>query len=138
MATIRRRGKIRGVKLAFVVHGNPIPKARPRVLMNKAGRTWAFTPATTKAWEQAVATEARNAMAAAGMFFPFIGRLKLNLYFAREGKHHCDLDNLVKAAKDAMNGVLWVDDEQVDREAARRWYGCKKSKGFLIIEVEEL
>ncbi len=34
-----------------------------------------------------------------------------------------DLDNLVKAVKDALNGVLWRDDSQVIELEAKKIYG---------------
>lgn len=123
--------------LSFTVAGNPVPKARARV-MRISGRTWAYTPARTKAWEQLVAWTARQAMQEAGIEEPLAGRLQLSLTFGREGRHHCDLDNLVKAATDAMtSGGIFLDDEQIDRVVAERHYGCERGRGYLIVTISD-
>jgi len=122
---------------SFSISGNPLPKARPRV-MRISGRTWAYTPARTKAWEQMIAWTARQAMQEAGIDAPLAGRLRLSFRFGREGRRRCDLDNLIKAGKDALNGVLWNDDEQIDRLTAVRVYGCKIGYMEVIVTGYEL
>jgi Holliday junction resolvase RusA-like endonuclease len=125
------------MKLTFVVAGNPIPKARPRVIYS-GSRAWAFTPKETKVWESIIAWKAREAMAEAGQLVPFTGRLKLSLVFVREGRRRCDLDNLVKAAEDAMNLIVWLDDEQIDRLIVERYYGHDIGHGRMSVKIEEI
>lgn len=120
------------ITLSFCVSGNPLPKARPRV-MHAAGHAWAYTPATTKAWEQTIAVAARQAMLDAGMDAPLAGRLHLSFRFGREGRRKCDVDNLIKSAMDAMS-IVWLDDEQIDRLTAERVYGCET--GYMEVTVE--
>ena len=43
-----------------------------------------------------------------------------------------DLDNLIKAFKDAAKGILWHDDSQVVQMTARKAYG---DKPMIIAEV---
>ena len=57
---------------------------------------------------------------------------KANTYY-HTGKP--DLDNLVKALKDALNGVIYVDDAQVCRLDAEKHYG---ERNFVRCEVYEL
>ena len=124
--------------LNFEVKGNPVPKARARVVRS-SGRTWAYTETRTKAWEQTIAVAARQAMLDAGMDAPLAGRLHLSFRFGREGRRPCDVDNLIKSATDAMNsGVVWLDDEQIDHLTAERCYGCERGQGYLIIAIGEI
>lgn len=58
--------------------------------------------------------------------------LFVELYFGWIS-HRCDLDNLVKACLDAMNGVVYPDDRWVDMVKALRHDG----DGMLRINVEE-
>ena len=34
-----------------------------------------------------------------------------------------DLDNMVKAVFDGLNGIAWIDDKQVIEESSRKMYG---------------
>jgi Holliday junction resolvase RusA-like endonuclease len=106
------------VSLAFVVLGQPIPKARPRV-----ARGHAFTPKTTLQAEARIAATARQQGAR-----PLSCPVRLDLRFYREDLRRVDIDNLVKLVQDALNGIAYVDDAQVvslsavkllDRDAPR-------------------
>jgi len=99
------------VNFTLTIPGNPIPKARPRVVKGRA-----YTPDRTREWEKTVSTWA-------GLFYqnePSKARLKVSLRFYRKTRHKCDLDNLVKAVLDGLQGVLFVDDSQIDDIHARR------------------
>ena len=49
---------------------------------------------------------------------------KLESYYSAEEPYtkKPDLDNLVKAVKDSLNGVLWKDDSQINCVFARKQY----------------
>ncbi|MCZ2099574.1 MAG: RusA family crossover junction endodeoxyribonuclease [Anaerolineae bacterium] len=91
--------------LAFVVDGQPVPKARPRVTHGHA-----YTPERTRAYEQAVAWAARACM---GGRDPLAGDLDVEIALYRKGKRRADLDNLVKAVSDGCNAIVWQDDAQI-------------------------
>ncbi len=103
--------------IRFVVPGPPVPKARARVVQ-RSGRSRAFTPALTARYEKTVATYALCARAALVERWPLDARyrVEVRVYRRRAG----DLDNVVKSALDACNGVLWADDAQVDELHAYR------------------
>jgi len=103
--------------IAFVVEGQPIPKARPRVVNGHA-----YTPDRTRNWETAVAWCARVAM---GTQKPLTGDLSVTLEFRRKGKLRADLDNMCKAM-DGMNGIVWHDDKQVVELHAKVCYGSEQ------------
>ena len=92
--------------LAFVIPGRPQGKQRPR--LGKGGCV--YTPTATKKYERAVANWALVCR-------PRIWRLdwpiavEVSCYFSDERCH--DIDNVLKAVMDGMNGVLYHDDSQV-------------------------
>lgn len=93
--------------IAFGVKGEPIAKARPRVTRNGT-----FTPKATVAAEARIATACRS-------FFPRLQpddteAWRLSITFCRYERLPRDLDNLVKLVQDALQGVIWADDSQVE------------------------
>lgn len=91
--------------VSFVVLGPPQPKQRAR--MGKGGH-W-FTPAATRAYEQAVRF--------VGSYVSPTWRkdkrydVVVRAYFADARRR--DADNVAKAVADALNGVYWDDDSQI-------------------------
>lgn len=104
---------------SFTVHGEPIPKARPRA---KAGQR-PFTP-------KKVVIAERNVLAAFRLAYPDWetlpgeSRLRLDVVFHRATRRRVDVDNLVKVVTDALNQHAFVDDEQIEELHARRVYGA--------------
>lgn len=117
----------------FTIPGDPVAKGRARSVTRrgKGGASYIahITPEKTERYEARVAVFAQQAMAGAQ---PAEGAVSLSVqaYFpipaswskkrqqaARDGlEHHTkkpDLDNVIKAVKDGMNGVAWKDDSQV-------------------------
>jgi crossover junction endodeoxyribonuclease RusA len=102
----------------FAIPGQPLPKGRPRV-NTRTGR--AYTPPRTRDWERTVA---RYARAALGEHEPLGGDVALVLRFRRQTQRRADVDNLVKAALDGLNGIAYRDDKQIVRVEAAIEYGC--------------
>lgn len=115
-----------GVKI--IIPGEPTAKGRPRI-----GRAWgraiAFTPQKTRTREGIIAALAMEAMKGSA---PFDGPVQLTLtaFFSvpaswSKAKRAAalsgailpakrpDLDNIVKAATDALNGIVYLDDAQI-------------------------
>lgn len=127
----------RDVLAVVVVTGDPIGKGRPR--LTRSGR--AYTPRRTRDYEARVSQAAREVM---GSREPYAGPLALlvEAYHARPAKpakhHPCrdagpdafalamggsrypDADNVLKAAADGCNGVLYGDDAQLAEVTCRR------------------
>lgn len=116
------------VPVIFTIPGEPVAKARARATMI-AGRARMYTPAKTERFEARVALFAQQAMQGRP---PFDGAVALTVVAlfpvseswpkkrkaaALEGRElHTkkpDLDNVIKAVKDGMNGIVWRDDAQV-------------------------
>ena len=117
----RVEGTPRHRRVMFEVEGQPIPKARPRVVVGRGGRSRAFTPKATRDWEQQVGWAAL----AAGVR-QAEGDVALDLTFRRKGRRRADLDNMIKACLDGLNGIAYSDDYQVVALSASVQYNCKR------------
>lgn len=114
--------------VAFEVLGAPVAKGRPR-FSRQNGRPHVHTDAKTESYEGLVKFKARAAMRSAA---PYAGPVRLVIYIGlpipaswsqkRQSAAAAgligatkkpDADNVVKALKDGMNGVVYVDDGQV-------------------------
>ena len=91
---------------AFVVFGPPQPKQRAR--RGKGGRH--YTPAETRRYEQAV-TQMSSLLRPREWSNDGSYRLTVAAYFADYRAR--DIDNVIKSVSDALNGVLYEDDNQV-------------------------
>ena len=99
--------------MKYIVPGNPIPWARPR-RDSRHGNRW-FTAKRVEEHIECIRLCADQAMASRD---PLEGPLKLEVRFYREDKRRVDLDNLIKAVKDAMLPFhgwpgVYQDDSQV-------------------------
>lgn len=104
--------------IAVTIAGQPLPKPRPRV--TKRGT---YTPPKYKLWETTVSLYTITWMSA-NRIDPLTGDVAVTLHFRRKGKRRADLDNLVKAVLDALNGVAYGDDDQVTRIVATVTYNA--------------
>lgn len=105
--------------VAVVVDGEPVPKGRPRTspaewtvvdgrrVRTRAART--YTPTRTAAAEERIGW----ALRAAGVRRADTDDLEVRVVFHLAGRRRVDVDNLVKTALDACNGIAWRDDCQV-------------------------
>jgi len=85
-----------------------VPKARPRVIVNRGAR--AFTPKTTVEGEHRVQ---QYCFVANPRLRPVEGSVGLKLRFYCGGLGRGDLDNYVKLIADSLNHICWHDDAQV-------------------------
>lgn len=120
--------------MIFTIPGKPVPKARARTV-SKGGRTWSFTPAKTQKHENLIrflATVQRQAQKLPISGGRFI--LKVTCYGAHP---RSDWDNLGKTVSDALNGIVWVDDSQVDHATVQK-IRCNKGEERTEITVAEI
>jgi crossover junction endodeoxyribonuclease RusA len=90
------------------------------------GRRKVFTPRKTKAWEELIGYVANTA----GIEL-MDGRVGIRLTFHLKGNKRADLDNLVKAVMDGLNGIAYMDDNQVRYIEAHK-HNNSKTPGVLI------
>ena len=130
----------------FSVDGEAVPKGRPR--FTRQGRT--YTPAKTKNYEKTVSDAAKQAM---GSSEPLETPVRVYIYvtytvpasYSKKRTEDClsglerftkkpDLDNLVKAVTDGMNGVVYQDDSQITELHAKKTYGKENMVEILVVE----
>ncbi len=110
--------------LEFTVPGNPVPKARPRVL--RSGIT--YTPKTTKVYEARIGWAAKAAWREPVLTQRGLG---MTIHFGC-GRLTADVDNLAKSVLDGCEGVLYRNDNQVDTLEVHR---IRANPGFTEVEL---
>ena len=111
----------------MVIYGKPVSKARPRFGRTKGGAPVTYTPFKTRKYEQEIKTLAQVAMFGKEMLEGPV-RVTITAYFGHKTKtgYHTsrpDLDNVVKAILDGLNGVVFEDDAAVAEIVASKKYG---------------
>jgi Holliday junction resolvase RusA-like endonuclease len=137
-----------GVILDTQVYGEPVPqpRAKTRLFRNPhspLGVTAShYEPATAKAWKATVIAQIVTQKPAS----PVEGPLALSLRFylprpqslpKREHFHvkRPDCDNLAKAVKDALKGVVYRDDSQIVQLTVTKEYGPAPGVGIRVERV---
>lgn len=103
------------LSLQFEVLGPPVGKQRARVFQ-RGGKTRAVTPLRTRQYEAAVRGRAFFAVCKS---WPLDRRYKLHVAFTGR----CDVDNVFKSVADALEGVLYANDRQIDKGSHERLRG---------------
>lgn len=123
----------------FVVPGNPVGKGRPRAA--KRGKNIVlYTPEKTASYESTVALAASQAMAGrplitgpAEVLMTMVVSVPKSWSKRKQADALAgqtmpttkpDMDNVLKAIFDAINGIVWNDDVQVVGLRARKVYGA--------------
>lgn len=128
------------IQIAFTVPGEPVAKGRAK-FARRGSFVATYTPEKTARYENLVKLAAEAAMIAT-RYSVLEGPLELRVFAVRSipaswsGKKQRlaqagelipttkpDLDNIVKAVKDACNKVVWRDDSQVVDLVAKKRYG---------------
>ena len=131
------------IKTIFKVEGQPQGKGRPR--FTRSGHC--FTPQATRDYEFLIASEYK---AAGGQLFSNYVRVNIKAYYKipksttkvnralmEKGLLRPavkpDLDNIVKAVLDGLNGVAYMDDKQVVFCSIEKFYATEPC---IIVEVD--
>jgi Holliday junction resolvase RusA-like endonuclease len=110
----------------LVIYGKPVGKARPR-FSRRGNKVVTFTPRETQIYEQNVKSLAQVAMLGKTMLEGPV-KVTITAYFAHKKKtgwhiSRPDIDNVVKAILDGLNGVVFADDAVVAQLVASKHYG---------------
>lgn len=123
------------VQRAFSVQVNikPVPQARPRFFVRYSGFrrfVGAYDPDKCKTYKEVIAWHARTEAFRQGLQNPVGGPISIKLIFqmGKNGKevYHTkkpDIDNLAKAVKDALKGIIYADDSQIVEAHLFKQYG---------------
>lgn len=111
----------------IVFYGTPVGKARPRFGRTKSGGVVTFTPQKTRNFERDFRSLAQVAMTGKTVLEGPV-KVTIKAYFAHKTKtgwhvSRPDLDNIVKAVLDALNGTVFDDDAAVCELVATKEYG---------------
>lgn len=113
----------------FCIPGPPKPKERPRVVRVK-GRLVTFTPKKSLKYEHLVGMCARSAGVR-----ELEGPVSLDASFYLPTKRRMDLDNLLKAVLDGLNGIAYADDSQVCEVKARRSVDSENPRAVVTVRA---
>ncbi len=126
------------MELTFTVPGEPRGKGRPR--FSKTGHT--YTDSETKAYENKITAYYRKAHGASKVpdtafvsvdvvaYLPIPKSATQAQLAGMEGKtilpsRKPDVDNILKAVLDALNGVAYKDDARVHRTSCAKFYAAE-------------
>lgn len=119
--------------ISFTVQTKPVPQARPRFFVRHSGfrtHVGAYNPKQCKSFKEAIAWHARIKAMEVGLKGVLTGPISISLIFqmGQNGKevYHTkrpDLDNLAKAVKDALKGIIYADDSQIVEAHLYKQYG---------------
>lgn len=115
----------------FEVPGRPVPKKRARTVSGAEG-VRSYTPAETVEYERRIGWAFREAYRGEPLEGP-IGLAIVVYEDPRRPQQRGDLDNYVKTVSDALNGIAWADDVQIESLAGTVRRGCDPPR--VLIEV---
>lgn len=137
-------------KLKILIEGKPLAKQRPFGVKTKTGKVRMFTPEQTTNYENFVKLKASEAFANKQ---PFTKPISMNIQFFLPRPQYMvwktkpmpsiphdkkpDIDNLIKAVVDGLNGVAFLDDKQISHLVASKWYQNGDEGPKTIITLEE-
>lgn len=137
--------------VGFLVPGKPVGKGRPRAAKQGKHITL-YTPEKTVSYESTVALAASQAMAGKPLIDGPVSVIMQMVApvpgsWSNRKKDHAldgiimpitkpDMDNVVKAIFDAVNGVVWHDDTQVVDLQVRKRYGATPCVNVIVSQLE--
>lgn len=138
------------MQIMFTVPGQPHGKGRPR-FARQGTFVKTYTDAKTLTYEKSIQTYAKKAM---GSTSPLIGAVAAYLHigipippsYSKTRQKACieglerptkkpDIDNIVKAVLDGMNGIVYLDDKQVVDLHLTKVYSSKEGIDIMVKEI---
>ncbi|MCL5421117.1 MAG: RusA family crossover junction endodeoxyribonuclease [Nitrospirae bacterium] len=121
------------MEISFTVQTKPVPQARPRFFVRRKGNksfVGAYDPKQCKTFKEVIAWHARIKMKETGIREATRDPIAISLIFGmgQGGKQRFhvkrpDIDNLAKAVKDALKGIVYADDSQIVEAHLYKQYG---------------
>lgn len=114
------------MKINIVVPGNPVSVNS----IWRRGKVGMFLTYEATAWKETVAIYAKKYWRAP----PLQGRVSVSLTCFFKSRRHRDIDNVFKCIGDAMEGICYENDEQIDRLEICRQRDAKNPRVEIVIE----
>lgn len=140
--------------IRIIITGDPVAKGRPRTVKLPDGSITTHTPKKSRRWEQDARMVAREQVGDMALHQGAVGIrvvaafsipkgwTKWKVEAALKGKvcHTVrpDGDNILKAVKDALNGIIWRDDSQVVRATVEKRYSDRPLVGIEVTLLDGL
>lgn len=129
-------------QVAFTVYGNPVGKARPRVV-NNGGIIMAYTPKKTADWEKSIAGQALKHRPGQLLDGPLYAELTVYLQKPKSvpkkrtlPDRKPDHDNLEKAVFDSLEGIIYTNDSRIVEKRFAKRYGDPPRIEIVIRELD--
>lgn len=129
-------------KIELKIYGNPKAQARPR-FFRRGNFVGTYEPKDSKGWKESIQLQA---IAQKVEFLQGALSMSLHFFFMKPKSmpkkiyYHVkkpDLDNCVKACKDALKGICYRDDSQIVRLIAEKEYNAQPGVIIDIWEMED-
>ena len=123
--------------LSFFVPGPA--RAKQSFRYGRNGRS--FQSARVKGWQADVGWAAQQAMRVYVDHlekFPLHGDIAVELIFLMKNKYSADGDNLSKAILDALNGIVWDDDQKVIDLHIRKVNAVESQRDGVNVMIKEI
>lgn len=114
----------------FTAEGDPLSKQRPRTT-SRNGRSVTYTPVSTKEAQETI-----RGYYLAGKRLQFgdeTTRYGVRMFFYRKNHTRRDVDNMAKLVLDALNGMAWVDDTQIDELIIWRGHDKERPRAEVLV-----
>lgn len=137
-------------EIRAVIPGEPMAQRRARTAIIN-GHAVVYDPRANRVWKATARQFLGQALAGRP---PLQGPLALQVFawFTMPTSRHLkksprpaerrvqkpDLDNVIKAVKDAATGVLWLDDRQVVALTAEKWTAAQGEAPCIVVIVRQL
>jgi Holliday junction resolvase RusA-like endonuclease len=127
----------------YIITGNPIPQGRARAYTRPGMPGVRFyDPEKSKDWKNLiryhVLDQKPELISEGPVCMKVVFSLKRPKSLPKKVEHHVkkpDLDNLLKAVKDALKGICWHDDSQVVRTEALKKYAVESGREGVLISI---
>jgi Holliday junction resolvase RusA-like endonuclease len=113
--------------MTFKIRGNPVAQGRPK-FVRRGNHVGAYDPGKSKSWKETVkwqVLEQKPEKLQGALIMAMVFHLPRPKSLPKKVIEHTkkpDLDNLVKAVKDALKGICYHDDSQIVSLRAEKVY----------------
>jgi len=139
----KRTGSQPQMSLSFIVYGSPVPQGRPR-FFRRGNHVGTYDPDKSRTWKQDVKASVLDQLKKQVAILDGPLSVILDFYLPRpkslpkKVQYHIkkpDADNLAKAIKDALRGIIYRDDSQIVILTVLKKYGDPPR---VVIGIEQL